>query len=67
MTVIINAMREVYSKEDVKTMTVGELIDFLSQFNEDDKIILSHDNGYTFGGIRENLFEEDFEDEEDDF
>ena len=67
MTVIINAMREEYSKEKVETMTVGELIDFLSQFNEDDKIILSHDNGYTFGGIRERHFEEDdcFEEEEE--
>lgn len=58
MTVLINAKREAYGKDECRTMTVGELIDFLSQFNEEDKVILSHDNGYTFGGIREELFEE---------
>ena len=58
MTLLINARREAYGKEDCKTMTVKELINFLSQFNEDDAVILSHDNGYTYGGIRESDFEE---------
>lgn len=58
MTLLINARREAYGKEDCNTMTVKELINFLSQFNEDDPVILSHDNGYTYGGIRESDFEE---------
>ena len=42
-----------------RTMTVGELIEFLSQFDEDMPIYLKNDNGYTYGSITENSFEED--------
>lgn len=42
-----------------RTMTVGELIEFLSQFDEDMPIYLKNDNGYTYGNITENSFEED--------
>ena len=63
MKLIINAMRESYSKDDVQTMTVGELKAFLEDFDDDTRIILSHDRGYTYGGIRESLMEEDYEDE----
>lgn len=41
-----------------ETMTVGELIEYLELFNEDDKVILSNDRGYTFGTINENSFDE---------
>ena len=52
---IINTMREAYSTEDVRrTMTVGELKGFLEDFDEDTEIMLSFDNGYTFGGITES-------------
>lgn len=49
----IEANRDCYAPTDVSnTMTVGELIEFLDcNFNEDDPVILSHDNGYTYGGI----------------
>ena len=52
-----------------KTMTVSEMIDFLSQFDEDMPIYLRNDNGYTYGNITEDSIEEgDCEDlgEEDD-
>jgi len=50
--VIINANRTGYSTSQIKnTMTVGELIEFLQGFDEDSRIYLSHDNGYTYGGI----------------
>ena len=39
-------------------MTVGELIGFLNNFDEDEKVYLSHDNGYTYGGITVSRFEE---------
>lgn len=48
-----------------RTMTVGELIAFLQDFDEDTKIYLNNDNGYTFGNITEESFEEDFEEEEE--
>lgn len=48
--VIIDATREGYSTEQVRnTMTVKELIDVLSEYDEDAKVYLSHDNGYTYG------------------
>ena len=39
------------------TMTVGELKEMLEQFNDDDKIFLSNDNGYTYGSITDSSFE----------
>lgn len=62
---IISAMRESYGKDDVRTMTVAELIAALEEFDDDMPVILSHDSGYTYGGIRYDLMEEE-EDEEDE-
>ena len=65
---IIAAVRESYGPEDVRTMTVGELREALEEFDDDARVILSHDSGYTYGGIRYGLMEEedDEEEEEDD-
>ena len=60
---IINAMRESYGKDDIRTMTVGELMRFLEDFDEDTPVILSHDSGYTYGGIRQSMIEEEYDDE----
>ena len=49
-----------------KTMTVGEFISFLSEFDEDTPIFLKNDNGYTYGSITESSFEEEEMDEEDE-
>ena len=49
-----------------KTMTAGELINFLAQYDEDTPIYLSFDNGYTYGGITEERFEEDYGEDKDD-
>ena len=52
--VIIEASRDSYSLDQItNTMTVQELIDILSEYDADAKVYLSHDNGYTYGGIRE--------------
>lgn len=40
-------------------MTAGELIEYLEQYDEDVKVILSNDNGYTFGGITKYDFREE--------
>lgn len=40
------------------TMSVGELIEYLEQFEEDTKVYISNDNGYTYGPIREYSFRE---------
>lgn len=56
--IVIDAFREAYSTEDVReTMTVGELIRFLSDYDEDTPVYLGHDmktyGWYTYGGISE--------------
>jgi hypothetical protein len=48
------------------TMTVGDLIAYLEQFDEDAQIYLKNDNGYTYGSIDEMSFEEDYDEEGDD-
>lgn len=59
--ILLRAEREGYSIEQIRrTMTVGELIAFLSDFDEDRPIYLSHDGGYTYGGITEDSFPEDY-------
>lgn len=56
-----------------RTMTAGRLIEALSGFDEDTPVLLSNDNGYTYGIIDEDTIteedvdiEEDEEDEEDE-
>jgi hypothetical protein len=46
-------------KQCGRTMTVGELIGFLQEFDEDTPIYIKNDNGYTYGNITEGSFEED--------
>ena len=47
-------------------MTVGELIAYLEQFDEDAQVYLKHDGGYTYGGITEWCFEDGELDEEEE-
>ena len=51
--VIFEAERQGYSVDQVedKAMTVSELLRILEDYDEDDLIIMSHDNGYTYGSI----------------
>lgn len=36
-----------------RTLTVGELIELLSEFDPDRPVYLRNDNGYTYGSITE--------------
>lgn len=71
---ILAAERSGYSTDQIgRTMTVSELIDYLSQFDDDMPVYIGNDkwsNGsyYTYGGITWESFdeEEDEEDEEDE-
>lgn len=59
--VYIEGRRDGYSPEQCdSTMTVGELIEYLSQFNENAEVYLKNDNGYTYGSIDECSFEEEY-------
>ena len=51
--IIIEAEREGYSVDQIhRTMTAGELKEVLDQWDDSTPVYLSHDNGYTYGGIR---------------
>ena len=66
MKLFINAHRAGYAPEQIRhTMTVGELIAALEQFDEDAPVFLKHDGGYTYGGISWGDLEEDYSDNED--
>ena len=66
MILTMKAEREGYAPDQIaRTMTVGELIEFLNNFDEDEKIYLSHDNGYTYGGIGWSDLEDDWSEEND--
>ena len=46
---ICSTFREGYGIDQIRrTMTVGELINFLAQYDEDTPVYLSFDNGYTY-------------------
>ena len=66
MRLFINAHRAGYAPEQIRhTMTVGELIAALEEFDEDTPVFLKHDGGYTYGGITPYCFEEDTPEEEE--
>ena len=71
-TFYINSNRNGYSPDQCgRTLTVGELISILSDYDEDRLVYIRNDNGYTYGSITErdllpaeDLGEEDEEPEE---
>lgn len=70
MKIAIEAHRKGYSPDQVPyTMTVGQLIGYLSDYEDDTPVYISNDRGYTYGGIGwEDIreIEEDDEEEEDE-
>lgn len=64
MKLILEAERTGYEIDQIqRTMTVGELIEFLQGYDDNTKIYVSHDNGYSYGGINYDDFDEEFDDE----
>lgn len=57
--VTIETSRDYYSIEDAhdEAITIGDLIEILQRYDEDDKVILSNDGGYTYGHIGEGAFD----------
>jgi hypothetical protein len=63
----IQTKREGYTPEQCgRTATVGDLIAYLSQWDEDLPVYLSNDNGYTYGSIREYDIDEEYVGDDDD-
>jgi len=64
--VFINANNNGYEPSQCgRTLTVGELIELLSDFDEDQPVYLRFDNGYSYGSIGENDFTGELEEEEE--
>lgn len=65
--IVIYAQRDSYSSKEAssRSMTVCELIDELSSYDENAPVILSFDNNYTYGSIRPSriVYEEGEEEE----
>lgn len=58
----INGRRDGYGVDQCgRTMTVGELIEYLAEFDEDAEVYLKNDNGYTYGRITEDDINMDYE------
>ncbi len=71
MILCIEGRRDGYAPSQIGyTMTVGEFIEQLKEFDESEKVMLYNDNGFTFGSITPSSFEERdeklFEDGEDE-
>lgn len=50
-----------------RTMTVGELIRYLEDFESNMPVYLSHDNGYTYGSVTDNtVYPAYYDDSEDE-
>ena len=66
--IIIEAQREGYSiHQCYRTMTVGELVQALSEYDEDTPIYFSHDNGYTYGSLKEENIDIRYDEEEENY
>lgn len=63
---LLNVNRTGYETSQCKTITVGELIGMLEDYDEDTPIYFSNDNGYTYGGLWYDTVEEVVKDEEDE-
>lgn len=62
MKLFIEGRRDGYSPEQCsETLTVGQMIEILSQYDEDMEIYLRNDRGFTYGSIDEYSFSEDEE------
>lgn len=67
--IIIEAKREGYTIEQAENereaITVGELMRLLEDFDEDTKVYISNDNGYTYGSVTEYRIREEWVDEDE--
>lgn len=63
--IVIEVEREGYSlSQCYKTMTAGQLIEVLQQFDENTPIYFSHDGGYTYGSLKGENIDFRYDDEE---
>ena len=57
--ICLDTARDAYAIQDCyNSMTVREMIEYLSQFDEDSPVVFRNDKGYTYGNITHGSFEE---------
>lgn len=51
--VSIHGRRDAYDADELEneTLTVGELIEVLSEYDDDTPVLINNDDGYTYGVI----------------
>lgn len=60
--VLTGAERTAYSANDIRnTFTVAELIEAHSQYAPNEKVVLSHDSGFTYVGITWDNISDEYE------
>lgn len=65
--VLLETTRSGYSTDQVKnTLTVGQLIGILMDFDENEPVYFSNDDGYTYGGLNWETIREEDNDGEDE-
>ena len=67
--IVFEAPRTGYGIDQIAddAMTVGELKEILEGLDDDTLFVLSHDNGYTYGSIKERQSGMSYEDEDGEF
>ena len=59
MILFIEGRRDAYGTDQIrKTMTVGELKNWLEEYDDEMPVMLRNDGGYTYGSITRSSFEE---------
>ena len=62
---MIEGNRNAYEPDQISsTMSVGELREYLEQYNDDTPVMLRNDRGYTYGSISEYDFHETYDRDE---
>lgn len=65
--ITLETKREGYTPDQCGvTMTVKDLIEYLEQFDDDEKVYFSNDDGYTYGSIKCYQINEKYYDDEDE-
>lgn len=67
LVLTIDGRRDGYALDQIEnTMTVGELMNLLSDYDEDTPVMINNDNGYTYGAVRWDSFREEYDEDEED-
>lgn len=62
--ILLETNRTGYNTRQVgSTLTVGELIGMLQDFDEDAPVYFSNDNGYTYGGLNWETIRDEYDEE----